>query len=95
MRCKLLLVGIVALHYVVFLAFLLTCILSLFVLQWYVALTLNALIFRVIFSPAPCPLTTLENHVKGKLGMPHSTGFLKDWILSPYKTWTAKLKKRK
>ncbi len=83
---KLLLVVTVIVHYVVFLSFVMTAVMSVFVLKLYIAIALNALIFRVIFSSNECPLTTLENHYRTKLLMNKSRGFLKDYILFPKKT---------
>jgi len=74
-------------HYVVFIAFVLTALLGLLVLSWYVAITLDALIFRVIFSNSECPLTTLENHYRSQLGLITSKGFLKDYIIYPKRTF--------
>lgn len=76
----------IVLHYVVFVAFLLTCLLSIFNMPWYVALTLDALIFRVIFSRAECPLLSLENYFRKNLLIDASRGFLKDFIINPHKT---------
>lgn len=83
---RIFLISIVTFHYLVFVAFLLTSIMSFFQLPWYIALTINALIFRVIFSRAECPLTTLENNIRKKLNMPVSKGFLTDYIIFPLRT---------
>jgi len=85
---KILLVLTIAFHYVVFVAFLLTCVLSIFNMPWYLALTLDALIFRVVFSRAECPLTSLENYYRRKLLIDDSKGFLKDYIINPKRTIT-------
>lgn len=71
----------VIIHYAVFLSFVLTCILGFASLPWYVAITLLALIGRVIFSSQECPLTTFENKCRKKLNVPISHGFMKSWIL--------------
>ena len=88
LNCDKLLLGLtVGSHYVVFIAFILTAILGILVLSWYIALTLDALIFRVIFSQSECPLTTLENHYRSKLGLIKSKGFLKEYIIYPKVTF--------
>ena len=82
MSYKNLLILLVLFHYVIFISFLLTCVLSFVQLPWYIALTMNALIFRVIFSRTECPLTTLENYYRLKLSMKPSQGFLKDYVIN-------------
>ncbi len=89
---KVLLVLIVLFHYVVFVSFVLTTVLSLFELHWYIAIAMNALIFRVIFSPTACPLTTIENVYRKKLGMSLSRVFMKEYLLNPVITWKKLLK---
>lgn len=84
---KVMLLLTIGAHYVVFIAFVLTALLGIYVLTWYVAITLDALIFRVIFSNNECPLTTLENHYRNKLGILASKGFLKDYIIYPRRTF--------
>ena len=83
---KILLILTIVLHYVVFVAFILTSIGAFLNLKWYIALSIVALIVRVIFSRTECPLTTLENKFRVKLKMEESKGFLKDYILNPHKT---------
>mgnify|MGYP003643778424 CR=1 FL=1 len=78
---KLVLCLVVLLHYVTFLSFVLTCLISFLFIPWFVAITLIALVIRVIFSPDECPLTTLENVFRKKLNLKPSKGFLKDYIL--------------
>jgi hypothetical protein len=84
---KVLLLGSIALHYVVFVSFVLTAVLVLFLLPWYLGVSLIALIVRVIFSREICPLTAFENVQREKLKMYESTGFLKDYILHPKRTF--------
>ena len=77
----------IAIHYLVFSSFVLTALLGSIILPWFVAITLMALIGRVITSQEECPLTTLENYIRGKLKLKSSKGFLKDYILHPKQTF--------
>lgn len=91
MRYKILLVLTILLHYGVFVAFLLTALLAFHVTVWYIALSLEAFIFRIIFdNMTTCPLTTLENlliryiMVDKEVGyLLASRGFMKDYLLRP------------
>ena len=71
----------VAFHYVIFISFILTVVLSWTYLPWYLYFSLGALIIRVITSRDVCPLTQLENIIRQRLGLRKSSGFLNDWIL--------------
>lgn len=84
---KNLLYAVIGLHYLVFISFVLTAFLGIAVLPWFVAITLIALIIRVIVSQDECPLTTLENHIRIRLNLPLSRAFLKDYILNPRDTF--------
>lgn len=79
---KLILFIVVFLHYVTFASFVLTCSISFLFVPWFVAITLIALVIRVIFSSDECPLTTLENTFRKELNLKPSKGFLKDYILN-------------
>ncbi len=78
---KILLVGIIAFHYLVFVSFILTVALSITILPWYVAISISSLIARVVVSRGECPLTVLENVIRKKLDLQTSKGFLKEYIL--------------
>jgi hypothetical protein len=73
-------------HYLVFISFVLTSVLGVVLLPWFIGITLGALIFRVIFSRSECPLTTYENYLRNNLQLKPSKGFLKDYILHPNTT---------
>lgn len=76
---------IVAVHYLVFGCLLLTTIYAWNELPIYIYVSLVSLIARVIYSRDTCPLTILENHIRAKLNMERSRGFLKDYIIKPIK----------
>ncbi len=89
MRYKLLLIATILLHYAVFIAFLFTAVVAFFTFPWYIALSLEALITRVIFDNTNvCPLTLLENwtivRMRGTKYRP-SHGFLRDYLLNIHK----------
>lgn len=83
---RLMIFSIVLIHYFIFISFVLTCIGSFIVLEWYIAATLLALVVRVIFSNDECPLTTLENYYRTKYNLKKSLSFLKDYVMSPVTT---------
>lgn len=76
-------------HYIIFICFIATVLTGIFVLPVYIAVSLTALITRVIFSPNECPLTTLENKYRKRLQLVTSKGFLKDYILYPKRTFSS------
>lgn len=88
MHYRLLLFLTIGIHYVIFVSFILTTLCSYVFIPWFMSLTLTALIVRVIYSRDECPLTTYENHLRAKLDLLKSKGFLKDYILHPRKTFT-------
>ncbi len=59
--------------------------LSIFVLPfatpWYIAAPMITLIVNLTFSPLPCPLTTWENRLRVKLGLPKIKYFIGHYIL--------------
>lgn len=77
----------IAIHYVVFVSFVLSAFIGWLTLSWYIAIALDALIVRVIVSPMECPLTTIENKYRIKLGLLTSKGFLRDYIIYPKRTF--------
>lgn len=44
---------------------------------WYIWLPLNVWIINLAILPVRCPLTTLENYVRKKLGLPSINSFIK------------------
>ena len=100
---KVLLCLTVLFHYVIFIAFGLSVILGVFIMPWFVALTIDAVVFRILFSPNACPLTTLENYYRRKLynkvhdpktfeehmnlGLYQSRHFVVDWVAHPVKSF--------
>lgn len=48
---------------------------------WYVAMPCCTMIVRVLFTVTRCPLTTLENSIRDKLGKPRIDRFVEYYII--------------
>lgn len=71
----------VASHYVLLL-FLIASIPMLFIYEpWYVSVPVVVWIVNLMTLPVKCPLTTLENMLRRKAGLPTIRGFVSRWIL--------------
>lgn len=94
-KAKALLLLIIGAHYVVFISFVLSGLLSFLYLPWFMAITLSSIVVRTVFDPYECPLTSLENNQRVLLGLALSRGFLKDYIIYPRRTFKYLLSKLK
>jgi hypothetical protein len=79
------LMAVVALHLVIISGNILAAITLPFVVPWYVALPLITLIINLTFSPIPCPLTRMENRLRGRLQMPEVKHFMGYYMIWPVK----------
>lgn len=78
---KLILYGIVALHYVLFF-FLIASIPMLLIYEpWYVSVPVVVWLINLATLPVRCILTTWENRIRTKLGMPKINGFVSKHLL--------------
>ena len=67
-----------------------------FLEPWYVAAPIMSLILLLSFSKVlDCPLTTLENHYRKKLGLKRIGGFVGHYIIKPWRRLWGKRVKRK
>ena len=48
---------------------------------WYIAMPCCTMIARVLFADVKCPLTTLENRIRIKLGLPQIKKFVEHYLL--------------
>lgn len=52
-----------------------------FFAPWYIALPCCTMIGRVLFTNTKCPLTALENIIRGKIGLPTIESFAAHYFL--------------
>jgi hypothetical protein len=81
MMWRLALVGVVLTHYLLVGAMALSIPLLFMYESWYVALPLSVWIVNLSIIPMKCPLTTLENCVRIRLGLAPIRSFIKHWVL--------------
>ena len=68
-------------HYILFLALVLSMPYAAIYEPWYVSVPLVVWVLNLMTLPVRCPLTTLENYFRRKLGIPTIKGFVSRWIL--------------
>lgn len=79
---KLALIILITFHYFVVVCAVLSIFGSFSCFQWYIAVSLDTLLIRVVFSANTCPLTRLENKIRCILGFSLvSNSFLKDYVV--------------
>lgn len=78
---KLLLVTIVAVHYILFTILVASIPVMVVMAPWYIGIPLATWVINLPLLPVRCPLTTAENVVRVKLGLPKINGFVSKHIL--------------
>lgn len=68
-------------HYVLFFALLASIPLLLVLEPWYVSIPVVVWLVNLVTLPVRCPLTTLENTIRLKIGLPKINGFVSKHIL--------------
>lgn len=78
---KILFYMLVAAHYALLLVLAASIPMLLVYSPWYVSIPLVVWIINLFTLPVRCVLTTLENRLRAKIGLPRITGFFKHWVL--------------
>lgn len=92
---KFLLYSVIATHFTIIIFNTIAFFLLPFYASWYVALPIMTLIVNFMFTSNPCPLTRLEDNIRGKLGMKQIRLFMGHYIVWPTKAWLKERKKKK
>jgi hypothetical protein len=79
---KFYLISVIFVHYLVVLANVISFFAAPLVLPWYIAISIMSGIVSLLTNRNPCPLTTLENKIRERLGMPRIKGFIKHYVLN-------------
>ena len=78
---QLLLLGLVAFHFLVIIGNLAAFFILPFEVKWYISLPIMSFIARLALTTQPCPLTNFENKLRKKLGKPKISTFVAHYIL--------------
>ena len=58
-----------------------------FIYPWYIFIPICTVIARAVFVPRSCPLTSLENVIRRRLGLTEIKGFAKHYLYGRRNLW--------
>ncbi len=92
---KVLLLLLIIVHFVIVLAVPVCFVVIPFATPWYVAIPLMIYLFNLCYTNVQCGLTRLENQLRLKIGLPKIDGFIKHYMVDPWRKYAKSKKSNK